>query len=182
MRHPRERGAFSGSLSRRDFIKGVGGTALTLSGAAALLEACGTGAPSGGPTGLPLARPDHPVTWPIFPDNKPIASGLQPERNATLKVYNWVQYIYQKVLKDFENKYKKYNVKVELSTFNTMDEALSKIKRGAVDFDVFFPTVDVLGKLVELKLIQPVNHSYLSNVSNVWNELQSPFYDRGSRY
>jgi len=182
MRHPRERRGFSDALSRREFLQRAGATAFALSGSAALLEACGSGAPSGVSTGLPLARPDSPVKWPIFPDNKPIANGLQPERNATLKVYNWVQYIYQKVLKDFEDKYKKYNVKVELSTFNTMDEALSKIKRGAVDFDVFFPTVDVLGKLVELKLIQPVNHSYLSNVSNVWNELQSPFYDRGSRY
>src|SRR5438309_10418393 len=182
MRHPRERGAFSGSLSRRDFIKGVGGTALTLSGAAALLEACGSGAPSGVSTGLPLARPDSPVKWPIFPDNKPIANGLQPERNATLKLYNWVQYIYQKVLKDFEDKYKKYNVKVELSTFSTMDEALSKIRRGEVDFDVFFPTVDVLGKLIEFKLLRPINHSYLSNLNNVWHELQSPFYDRGSQY
>src|ERR671923_344872 len=108
MRHPRERGAPSASLSRRDFLKGVGGTALALSGAAALLEACGSGAPPGGATGLPLARPDHPVRWPIFPDNRPIANGLQPERNATLKLYNWEQYIYTKVLTDFEKKYKKY--------------------------------------------------------------------------
>jgi len=182
MRHPRERRAFSDPLSRREFIKRMGGTAFAVSGAGAVLAACGSGAPSSESTALPLARPDNPVTWPIFPDNKPIASGLQPERNATLKIYNWDQYIYRKVLKDFEDKYKRYNVSVELSTFNTMDEAIAKIRRGAVDFDVFVPTVDVLGKLVEVKLLRPITHSYLSNLTNVWPELQSPFYDRKSQY
>src|SRR5436853_1015884 len=177
MRHPRER-----RLSRREFIRQAGGAALALPAAGALLEACGTGAPAGTSTTLPLARPSNPVTWPIFADDKPIASGLQPERNATLKLYNWVQYIYTKVLKDFEKRYSKYNVNVELSTFSTMDEALAKIRSGQVDFDVFFPTVDVLGKLIELRFLRPINRSYIPNISNVWRELQSPFYDRGSRY
>ena len=44
-------------------------------------------------------------------------SGLAPEKNATLKLYNWVAYINQKDLKEFA---KKYKCKVELTTFNTM--------------------------------------------------------------
>jgi spermidine/putrescine transport system substrate-binding protein len=182
MRHPRERGISSAPLSRREFIRGMGGAAIALSSAGALLEACGSGQTTSSSIKLPLARPDNPVTWPLYDDNKAIANGLQPEQNATLKLYNWVEYIYKKVLKDFENKYKKYNVKVQLSTFNTMDEALAKIRSGQVDFDVFVPTVDVLGKLVQLKYIQPINHSYISNITNVWPELQNPFYDRGWRY
>src|SRR6266480_6480429 len=157
MRHPRERGAYFSSLTRRDFIKRMAGTAAAFSGAGALLEACGKGTPSGGTSKftLPLARPNHPVKWPIFKDNKPIANGLQPEQNATLKLYNWSAYIYRKVLNDFEKKYKKFNVTVNLSTFDNMDEALSKIRSGQVDFDVFFPTVDVLGKLIEFKFLRP---------------------------
>ena len=183
MRHPRERGAFSEPLSRREFIKRAGGTALAMSSLGAVLAACGSGTPPGeSGTSLPLARPDNPVTWPIFPDNKPIASGLQPEQNATLKLYNWEQYIYQKVLNDFQDKYKKYNVKVELSTFNNMDEAVGKIKNGGLDFDVFFPTVDVLGKFVETKHLRPINLSYIPNLDNVWPELRSPFYDVKSQY
>ena len=45
MGHPRERGIFSDNLSRRDFIRRSAGTAFALSGAAAILEACGKGAP-----------------------------------------------------------------------------------------------------------------------------------------
>jgi spermidine/putrescine transport system substrate-binding protein len=183
MSHPRERGLFSGNLSRRDFIRRTAGTAFALSGAAAVLEACGKGTPvSPTSTGFPLARPNQPVKWSIFNDNKPIADGLQPEQNATLKVYNWDQYIYKKVLKDFQKKYSQYNVKVELSTFNNMDEALAKIRSGQVDFDILFPTVDVLGKLIQFKFIRPLNHSYISSIQNVWQELQNPFYDQGWRY
>src|SRR5947208_15920863 len=101
MSHPRERGLFSGNLSRRDFIRRTAGTAFALSGAAAALEACGKGTPvAARSTGFALARPNQPVKWSIFNDNKPIADGLQPEQNATLKVYNWDQYIYKEVRKD----------------------------------------------------------------------------------
>src|SRR4029450_7803377 len=102
--------------------------------------------------------------------------------NATLKLYNWEQYIYKKVLNDFQDKYKKYNVTVELSTFNTLDGALGKLQKGGLDFDIFIPTVDVLGKLVQTKLIRPINHSYITNLDNVWAELRSPFYDLKSHY
>src|SRR5438477_2425805 len=138
MGHPRERGIFSDNLSRRDFIRRSAGTAFALSGAAAILEACGKGAPvSPTSTGFPLARPNRPVKWPIYADNKPIADGLQPEQNATLKLYNWSDYVYKKVLKEFG---KKYNCKVELTTFNNTDEAIAKIRTGQVDFDIFWPT------------------------------------------
>jgi spermidine/putrescine transport system substrate-binding protein len=185
MPHPRERREPPGPVTRREFIRRSAGTALALSGASAFLAACGKGTPAASGSSsfhLPLARPDHPVRWPIFPDNKAIASGLQPEQNATLKLFNWSAYIYKKVLNDFEKKFKRLNVTVQVSTFNNMDEALSKIRSGEVDFDVFFPTVDVLGKLVELKFLRPLNHSYLPNLDNVWKELQNPFYDRGSQY
>jgi spermidine/putrescine transport system substrate-binding protein len=179
MAHPRERWTAE-EISRRDFLRRSAGAALGLSGAA-LLAACGTsGTPPGsGPSSLPLARPNNPVKWPIFADNEPIASGLQPEQNATLKLYNWSDYIYKKVLNDFSDKYK---CTIKLSTFDNMDEAITKIRSGQVDFDVFFPTVDVLGKLIEFKFLRPLNHSYISNINQVWTELQNPFYDQGWQY
>src|SRR5712691_9633685 len=183
MGHPRERGIFSGTLSRRDFIRRTAGTAFALSGAAAVLEACGKGTPiSPRSTGFPLARPNQPVRWDIFADNKPIADGLQPEQNATLKVYNWSDYIYKKVLNDFKKKYSQYNVKVQLSTFNNTDEALAKIRSGQVDFDIFVPTVDLLGKLVVSKFIRPLNHTYIPNITQVWPEFEDPFYDQSWQY
>ncbi|HEX6931990.1 MAG TPA: hypothetical protein VF162_07600, partial [Streptosporangiaceae bacterium] len=92
--HPREGWQADGTppipgVSRRNFLRqGAGATGLAALGAGgigSLLAACtsqGTGTQGSGGTTLPLPRPDNPVTWPIFKDNQPIASGLQPEKNA----------------------------------------------------------------------------------------------------
>ena len=134
------------------------------------------GASSGDP---PLPRQDSPVKWPIYSDNKPIASGLAPEEGATLQLYNWVAYINEAVIKSF---CKKYNCNYSLTTYNTMEEALAKLASGQLKFDVFFPTVAVLGQLVAAKMIRPLNHSYIPNMANAWPDYRNPFYDQGWQY
>ena len=132
-----------------------------------------------GPGGLPLARPGRPVTLPIYRENRAIASGLRPEAGP-LQFYNWIEYINQDVINDFQRRYK---VKVEISTFTTIDEAVAKLASGAVQFDVFVPETVFLEELVVGKILQPLNHSYLPNLAaHVWPSLQSPWYDVGSRY
>jgi spermidine/putrescine transport system substrate-binding protein len=165
-----------GRVSRRRFLALTGG---------ALLAACGDrnqAARDGQAGGIQLASPANPVTWPIQSGNQPIADGLPPERNATLKVYNWTDYIYKDVVKEFEKKYRKQGVKVQVSTFATMSEAIAKIRTGQVDFDVLFPTYDVLGKLVQRNYLRPLTHSYVTNIGQVWPAFQNPFYDQGWRY
>ena len=75
------------------------------------------------------------MTLPIYADNKAIASGLQPEKGP-LQFYNWIDYINPDVVKSFE---KKYGVNVQISTFNTIDEAVAKLASKVVQFDVFVP-------------------------------------------
>ena len=78
---------------------------------------------------------------------------------------------------------KRYNCKVQVSTFNTMDEALAKIHSGQVNFDVFMGvTIDVLGPLIAQKFIQPLNHSYIPNITQAWPDFQNPFYDGKWQY
>ncbi len=177
--------------TRRTFIRraGMAAASLTLPG---LIEACGSTTPTGGasatasasktpvgPGGLPLARPYRPVTLPIYADNKAIASGLTPEKGP-LQFYNWDAYINPDVVKSFE---KKYGVKVEISTFTTIDEAVAKISSGAVQFDVFVPELVFLERLAVGKVLQPLNLTYVPNLkANVWPSLANPWYDVGSRY
>ena len=171
-------------VSRRAFLRrgaGAGAALLGAAGAGSLLSAC-SGALATGTLGkpLPLPRPDNPVTWPIYADNRPIKSGLLPERDATLKIYNWVAYVNPQSLDDFG---KKYNCKVEVTTFNTMTEALAKLSSGQVSFDVFMGvTADVIGKVVAEKIIQPLNHSYIPNISQTWRQYTNPFYDQHWQY
>src|SRR5215471_15020218 len=184
--HPRERWSEDGpprpGLSRRSFLQTSAGAGLLAGGLGPLLAACSSGGPPTGATGvntIPLPRPNHPVTWPIFKDNPPIKSGLQPEQ-GTLKIYNWVAYINQQCLKDFA---KKYNVPVpQVTTFQNTDEAMAKLRSGQVSFDVFFPTIDLMGQLVYGKMIQPLNHSYVPNISQAWPDFTNPFYDGKWQY
>lgn len=173
-------------LSRRRFLRGSAGTGLMLGGAGSLLEACsrapagaGAGAAPTGKGGIPLPRPNHRVTWPIYKDNMPLKSGMQPEKDATLHIYNWVAYINEAVVKDF---CKKYNCKYQITTFNNMDEAMAKLRSGLLNFDIFFPTIDVLGELVYGKMIQPINHSYVPNITQAWPDFSDPFYDGKWQY
>ncbi len=54
---------------------------------------------------------------------------------------------------------------------------MSKLRSG-LQFDVLMgPTVDVLGQLIEGKLTQPLNHSYIPNITQAWPDFTNPFYD-----
>ena len=82
-------------------------------------------------------------------------------------------------MKAFE---KEFSVKVSLTTFENEEEAVAKLTSGQTKFDVWWTTVDYVSRAVAGKLIQPINHSYLANLKNVWPSLQNPYYDQHSRY
>src|SRR5689334_17280854 len=119
--HPRER-----RVTRRRFVARSGGALVGLLGADALLglaDALAASGPPMGPGGIPLARRNHPVTLPLYGDNKPIGSGKSPEQGP-LEVFNWSAYINPAVVKDFQ---KRFGVTVNVTTFENEEEALSKL-------------------------------------------------------
>jgi spermidine/putrescine transport system substrate-binding protein len=183
--HPKER---NGGLSRRDFLLRSAGAATILSGAGGVLAACASEttaeAPTGtsgellGPGGLPLARPDKRVTMPLWED--PIASGLEPETGGTFTIFNYPDYLYPKVMKDFG---KKYGVDVQLTKFDNISSGIQRLASGAVTPDVMEMTPDNLTRAVAGKLIKPLNLDYIPNLQkNVWTDLHSPFYDVDAHY
>src|SRR5262245_33238025 len=134
--HPRERRPRSGdSISRRDFLRNsaLAGAALSVGGSA-FLAACGSdgkaasskaGASSKtGGCGQPpkLSRQNDPATLPLC--NDAIKDGLPAETGATLKVFNYADYVGPDMVKAFE---KQYNCKVSITVFDSMDDAVSKI-------------------------------------------------------
>jgi spermidine/putrescine transport system substrate-binding protein len=179
VRHPRERSPGRHSVGRREFLQRAGAASLGLSAAASLLAACDGDGDARVAPDFDIARPNRPVTLPIFDDNEPIADGLAPEKNATLKIFNWAEYIRPSVVRDFAER---YDTKVQVTTFDNMDQALRVLRTGA-DYDVLFLRVDVVGKLVRDKVLRPLNHTYIPNLeANVWPVYRNPFYDQEWRY
>ncbi|MGH3345997.1 MAG: extracellular solute-binding protein [Nocardioides sp.] len=143
-----------------------------------LLAACGKPEVTSA-RGLQIASPDNPVKWPLHSDVPMIEAGLTPEKGSTLKLYNYADYLSPRVIKDFQAE---YDVKVELSTFNDTEEALSKITSGALKYDLYFPSYDQIGKMVTAKLVRPLNHEYIPNIVNCWPQFENPWYDQDWQY
>ena len=164
--------------SRRQFLQRAAVLAAAAPTLGAFLAACSTSGPTtSGPT-LTIAKPDSPVKWDIPNDNQPIADGMAPEKGATLKIYNYADYLSPQAIKAFEAQ---YGCTVEVSTFNDGDEAITKLRSG-VDFDIYNANYTEMGRLVTGGLLRPLNHGYLPNISNVWPTFTNPWYDQGWQY
>ncbi|MFL6180969.1 MAG: spermidine/putrescine ABC transporter substrate-binding protein [Actinomycetes bacterium] len=167
-------------LRRRDVLRGGAFVAAGL-GAAPLLAACNNDSSSTGgqADSYPLARPDNPVELPVSDSNPPIEDGLKPENVGALKVLNYADYMAPGVKNDFGEK---YGLEVQVTPYNNYDEMLTKLSAPGAAFDVVFPGPSVLSRMVYGDLLQPLNHSYIPNLKNVWPEYQDPWYDLKSRY
>ena len=165
--------------NRRQFLQRAALLAAGTPALVAFLDACSKAGQSSSAPSLTIAAPSSPVKWDIPDDNKAIADGLGPEKGATLQLYSYADYMAPEAVKSFEDK---YGVKVQISTFNDTDEALTKIRGGNVDYDIFFPSYDQIGRLVTGGLVRPLNHSYVPNIKNVWPFFANPWYDQEWRY
>jgi spermidine/putrescine transport system substrate-binding protein len=181
MSHPKERP----SVSRREFLRRAGIAGIALPSLAAILASCqDSSAPSSGPKattgegGIPLSSPENPVELPLYEDVPAVADGL-PAEAGPLKIYNWNDYIYKKVLKQFQEE---NDVEIEFTQFAGMAEAMNKVQNNTVEWDLFFPTIENVGKLVAAKRVQPWNRTYMTNIGNIWPSLADPWYDKGGRY
>ncbi|MFL5736094.1 MAG: spermidine/putrescine ABC transporter substrate-binding protein [Actinomycetota bacterium] len=167
------------TMDRREFLRVSGLAAAALAGGS-LLAACSghattTAVRTGSQTGTGA------VTLPFSSDNSAVASDLAPERNATLRILEWREYLSHSVVADFANA---HNVDFEITSFENRDKGASIIQNGGA-FDIFFPTIDQLGSLVDAGLLQPLNHDYIPNVGRLWPQFaprDGAFYDRGLRY
>jgi len=160
-----------GSLSRRSFIRAAGAVA-----GSAVVSSCAPG---------PARRVAAAASLPIHGDNLPIDAARKVERAATLRIYQWRDYLAGGVLESFARRHASSDVGVEVESFTTMGEAAERLRRPDADFDVFFPTIDALHGLVAERLLLPLTHELLPNLTNVWPYFRmhdGPFYDVGQRY
>jgi spermidine/putrescine transport system substrate-binding protein len=181
MSHPKDRYP---AIDRRTFMRKAAATGIAAPSLAAILAACGTSDPttpgSSPSAGLQLARPDSPVTLALSDDNPAIADALKPEAGP-LRIFGYNDYIWKKVLNRFGDSIG--GVDVEYTVFDTPDEMISKMQTNGSDFDLLVTvTLENIGKLAQGGLIQPLNYSYLPNVTDNLATGVPEFYDVGRQY
>ncbi len=166
--------------SRRGFLAAAGAGAAAVA-AGGLLSGCGAGEVKAKLLfqGTP-PTPVNPVLWPIHLNNLPIAGAQRPEADATLRVYCWPGRVGINTLNDFGHKFK---CQVELRTFESMSEAIATLARNGSQVDVLLgATIDALSSFIDGKLLQPVNHDYITNIGAVWPQYTNPYYDQNWQY
>ncbi|MGH3471796.1 MAG: polyamine ABC transporter substrate-binding protein [Nocardioidaceae bacterium] len=171
-------GAPGSGFGRRAFLGRAVLAGASLPVLQGLLSACGTSNASG-TSAVRIPAPDNPIKWPLSTKHPAIKSGLKPKAGSTLRIYNYADYLSPQVIKSFE---KATGVTVQVSTYNDQDEALTKIASGDLNFDLYMPSYDSLGKMVTADLLRPLNHDYITNIKNLWPQFLNPWYDQGWRY
>ena len=96
------------------------------------------------------------------------------DREHTLKVYNWADYIDESVLDDFKVWYKEQTgeeVEVIYQLFDINEIMLAKIERGKEDFDVVCPSEYIIERMLRSNMLLPISQdfgdtpNYLENIS-----------------
>jgi hypothetical protein len=85
------------------------------------------------------------------------------DREHTLKIYNWADYIDESVLKEFQQWYteqtgEKVNIVYQL--FDINEVMLSKIELGHEDFDVVCPSDYIIEKMLRADMLLPIERNF----------------------
>ncbi|MBQ5635583.1 MAG: ABC transporter substrate-binding protein [Alistipes sp.] len=96
------------------------------------------------------------------------------DREHTLKIYNWADYIDESVLDDFKVWYKEQTgeeVDVIYQLFDINEIMLAKIEKGKEDFDVVCPSEYIIERMLRSDMLLPITQdfgdtpNYLENIS-----------------
>ena len=96
------------------------------------------------------------------------------DRDHTLKVYNWADYIDENLIGEFEKWYEEQTgepVKIVYQLFDINEIMLSKIELGHEDFDVVCPSEYIIERMLRADLLLPIDRDfgdtpdYLGNIS-----------------
>ena len=111
----------------------------------------------------------------------------------TLYVYNWGEYISDgsEGSLDTNAEFEKYyyetygkKIKVNYSTFSSNEDMYAKISKGAVKYDVIFPSDYMIERLISENLLAELDYSNIPNYEYVFESFkgENAFYDPENKY
>jgi spermidine/putrescine transport system substrate-binding protein len=102
------------------------------------------------------------------------------EEEPKLNFYNWDTYIGETTLADFQ---KASGIDVNMSLFATNDELFAKLRAGNPGFDVIVPGSEFVQRMIQAKLLEPLDHAKIPNIKNVAPEfINDAPYDPGRKF
>jgi spermidine/putrescine transport system substrate-binding protein len=105
------------------------------------------------------------------------ASSDEPRK---LNIFIWSEYIDPDVVAEFE---KQRNVKVRLDLYESNEEMVAALQTGRKGaYDLIVPTTYYIPSLVNMGLIEPLDHSLLPNMANLDPRFTTIEEDPGNKY
>lgn len=98
--------------------------------------------------------------------------------SATLKFYNWGEYIGDDVISNFE---KEYGVDVISEYFDSNEAMYTKIQAGDV-YDVLVPSDYMIERLIKEDMLQPIDKSVVTNLDSLADGVKNLDYDKDNTY
>ncbi len=98
-----------------------------------------------------------------------------------LKIFIWSEYMDEENMpKDFE---KATGIKVSLDLYESNEEMVAKLQAGgASQYDIIVPSDYIMPSLINLKLVQPLDHSKIPNLKNLGQRFREASFDPGNKY
>ncbi|SUB34248.1 spermidine/putrescine-binding periplasmic protein PotD3 [[Pasteurella] mairii] len=101
--------------------------------------------------------------------------------NEKLYVYNWTDYVPSNLIAQFT---KETGIEVIYSTFESNEEMYAKLKllSNNAGYDLVFPSSYYVGKMAKEGMLQPLDHSQLSNFNQIPTYLLGNDFDPQNQY
>lgn len=108
-----------------------------------------------------------------------IFTGCGGEKQETLNVFNWGEYIDEDLISKFEEE---TGIKVNYETFSTNEDMYVKVKSGGSSYDVLIPSDYMIEKMVKEDLLQELDFSKIPNIINISPMFQDLVFDPDNKY
>ena len=108
-------------------------------------------------------------------------SSAQGENNSVdseINVFLPGEYINEEIIKSFE---KETGIRVNITTFDSNEAMYIKLLGGTV-YDVIIPSDYMIEKLIEEKMLQPLNKELIPNLDSLYDGVKNMSYDPDNTY
>ncbi|MGM9535866.1 MAG: PotD/PotF family extracellular solute-binding protein [Intestinibacter sp.] len=106
-------------------------------------------------------------------------TGCSKKEKQQINFYNYGENIDDETLKEFEEK---YDMKVNMETFDDMEAMYQKVKSGAGKYDVILVSDALMPRMIDEGLIQELNKDNIPNISQMDEQYLDLDIDPGNKY
>ena len=105
--------------------------------------------------------------------------GCSKKTSEEINFFNYGENIDEETVKEFE---KQYGIKVNIETFDDMENMYQKVKNEGVKYDVILVSDALMPRMIKENLIQELNKDNIPNISQMDEEYLNLEIDQGNKY